>query len=243
MHQRVLAGETVQMEFEIRGLKGGRRVLVTHAVPMQEYGQTVHLAVTRDITERKRMEEHIHQLAFYDTLTHLPNRRLMNDRLAQAMTASRRSARYCALMFLDLDNFKPLNDTHGHVVGDALLVEAARRLKTCVREIDTVSRFGGDEFTVMLSELDVTLSDSVMQAHAIAEKIRTSLAEPYLLTIRDEGHADTLVKHHCTASIGIAVFIDHEADANKIVKWADAAMYQAKAAGRNQIRFYDANQP
>ncbi|ADL55878.1 PAS domain S-box protein [Gallionella capsiferriformans] len=242
MHQRVLAGETVQMEFEILGLKGGRRVLETHAVPMKEYGQTVQLAVTRDITERKKLEADIHQLAFYDTLTHLPNRRLMNERLAHAIMASRRSERYCALMFLDLDNFKPLNDTHGHVVGDALLVEVARRLKTCVREIDTVSRFGGDEFTVMLSELDVTLSDSVMQAQTIAEKIRGSLAEPYLLTIRHEGVADTIVKHHCSVSIGIAVFIGHDAEGDEILKWADAAMYQAKAAGRNQICFYQGAQ-
>ncbi|MDP1872415.1 MAG: PAS domain S-box protein [Gallionella sp.] len=238
MHQRVLAGESVQMEFEIRGLKGGRRILETHAVPMQEYGQTVQLAVTRDITERKRLEEDIHQLAFYDSLTHLPNRRLMNERLAHAIMASRRSDRYCALMFLDLDNFKPLNDTHGHVVGDALLIEVARRLKACVREIDTVSRFGGDEFTVMLSELDTTQSDSVMQAQSIAEKIRASLAEPYLLTVRHEGTADTLVKHHCSASIGIAIFMGHDADGDEILKWADAAMYQAKAAGRNQICFY-----
>jgi diguanylate cyclase (GGDEF)-like protein/PAS domain S-box-containing protein len=241
MHQRVLAGETMQMEFEVVGLKGGRRWLETHAVPMQEYGRTVHLAVTRDITERKKMEEQIHQLAFYDTLTHLPNRRLMVDRLAQNMTTSRRTGRYGALMFLDLDNFKPLNDTHGHVVGDLLLVEVAARLKRCVREMDNVSRFGGDEFVVMLSELDVDKSESILQSRVIAEKIRTALSEPYFLTARNDGLTDTTIQHHCTASIGVTVFINHEASQDDIIKWADLAMYEAKAAGRNQIRFYQAD--
>ncbi len=241
MHQRVLAGETMQMEFEVIGLKGGRRWLETHATPMQEYGRTVQLAVTRDITERKIMEEQIHQLAFYDTLTHLPNRRLMVDRLAQSMTTSRRTGRYGALMFLDLDNFKPLNDTHGHVVGDLLLVEVAGRLKRCVREMDNVSRFGGDEFVVMLSELDVDKSESILQSRVIAEKIRAALSEPYFLTARNDGLADTTIQHHCSASIGVVVFLNHNASQDDVIKWADLAMYEAKTAGRNQIRFYQAD--
>jgi diguanylate cyclase (GGDEF)-like protein/PAS domain S-box-containing protein len=241
MHRRVLAGEAVQMEFEVVGLKGGRRWLETHAVPMQEYGRTVHLAVTRDVSERKKMEEQIHQLAFYDTLTHLPNRRLMVDRLEQNMITSRRTGRYGALMFLDLDNFKPLNDTHGHVVGDLLLVEVAARLKYCVRETDSVSRFGGDEFVVMLSELDVDQAESIGQSRVVAEKIRAALSEPYLLTAQHDGLAATTIQHHCTASIGVAVFINHNASQDDIIKWADLAMYEAKAAGRNQIRFYQAD--
>ena len=192
-----------------------------------------------DITERKQMEDQIRQLAFHDPLTKLPNRRLLNDRLSQTMAASKRSACYGALMFLDLDNFKPLNDTHGHVVGDLLLIEAAERLKSCVREMDTVARFGGDEFVVMLGRLDEDKAGSAAQARVVAEKIRIRLAEPYVLTLRREGKVDATVEHHCTVSVGVALFINHEADRDDILKWADMAMYAAKQAGRNSIRFYD----
>lgn len=192
-----------------------------------------------DSTARKQAEEKIRQLAFYDTLTQLPNRRLLNDRLAQAMAASKRSGRYGALMFLDLDNFKPLNDTHGHDVGDLLLIEVARRTSGCIRQVDTVARFGGDEFVVMLSELDVDKAASIAQAGIVAEKIRATLAEPYVLTIRREGDAETTVEHRCTSSIGVVLFINHEASPEDIIKWADMAMYQAKEGGRNRIRFYE----
>ena len=156
------------------------------------------------------------------------------------MAASKRSGCYGALMFLDLDNFKPLNDTHGHVVGDLLLIEVADRLKACVREMDTVARFGGDEFVVMLSDLNADKAESTLQAEIVAEKIRIRLAEPYLLTIRHEGKADSTVEHLCTVSIGVTLFLNHVADQDDILKWADAAMYQAKDAGRNSIRFHDA---
>jgi diguanylate cyclase (GGDEF)-like protein len=142
-------------------------------------------------------------------------------------------------MFLDLDNFKPLNDTHGHVVGDSLLIEAAARLKSCVREMDTVARFGGDEFVVMLGELNPDKTASTTQARIVAEKIRTVLAEPYLLTIKHEGKADTTVSHSCTASIGVVMFLNHEGDQDDIMKWADTAMYRAKESGRNSICFHD----
>ncbi|MBK7425359.1 MAG: PAS-domain containing protein [Propionivibrio sp.] len=193
-----------------------------------------------DITERKQMEDQVHQMAFYDTLTRLPNRRLLDDRLSQSMAASKRSACYGALMFLDLDNFKPLNDLHGHAVGDLLLIEAAERLRACVREVDTVARFGGDEFVVMIGDLDADKNESMAQARLIAEKIRVTLSAPYLLTIRHEGKAETRVEHHCTASIGVALFINHEASQDDILKWADSAMYEAKEAGRNLVRFYEA---
>ncbi len=192
-----------------------------------------------DITERKKMEHHIRELAFHDSLTQLPNRRLLRDRLAQAMATNKRSGLYGALMFLDLDNFKPLNDARGHDFGDLLLIEVANRLKACVREMDTVARVGGDEFVVMLSELVVDRDDSTVQARNLAEKIRTALSEPYLLSIRRHGMADTTVTHHCTASIGVALFIDHEASPDDVLKWADAGMYQAKQSGRNSVRFYD----
>lgn len=197
-----------------------------------------YVSLFSDITERKAMEEQVYLLAFYDPLTRLPNRRLLNDRLAQAMTASKRSGRYGALMFLDLDNFKPLNDTHGHAVGDLLLSEAAARLKSSVRESDSVGRFGGDEFIVMLSDLSVDKTESYAQSRNIAEKIRVILAEPYRLTVRSDGKADTTVEHHCTASIGVVLFIHHECSQADIMARADAAMYQAKEAGRNLIRFY-----
>lgn len=243
MHKRVIAGETVQMEFEIVGLKGGRRWLETHAVPIFENGETLHLAVTRDITQRKQMEDKIRQLAFYDPLTDLPNRRLLNDRLSQAMALGKRTGSYGALMFLDLDNFKPLNDTYGHTAGDLLLIEAAIRLKDAIRGIDTVARFGGDEFVIMLSELNVDKAEASAQAKAVAEKILVSLAEPYVLTTGMEESEKSIVTHRCTVSIGVVVFIDHESTQDEILKRGDAAMYQAKEKGRNQISFWDINSP
>lgn len=157
------------------------------------------------------------------------------------MTASKRSGRYGALMFLDLDNFKPLNDLYGHAAGDLLLVEVARRISSCVREADTVARFGGDEFVVMLSELDVDKAESTAQASIVAGKIRAALAEPYLLTILKEGNAESALSYRCTSSIGVVLFINHEKKPDVILKLADAAMYKAKESGRNQICFNGAN--
>jgi diguanylate cyclase (GGDEF)-like protein/PAS domain S-box-containing protein len=197
------------------------------------------VVVSRDITERKLAEEKIQNLAFHDVLTGLPNRRLLNDRLIQTMAASKRSGHYAALMFIDLDNFKPLNDRHGHAAGDLLLEEVARRITGCVREVDTVSRFGGDEFVVLLSELDIDKAKSVVEAGIVAEKIRVALAEPYVLTIQPQGKAGITVTHHCTSSIGVEMFIDHEISTDDILKRADLAMYQAKNGGRNAIRLFD----
>jgi len=193
--------------------------------------------ITREITERRRLEEQIRQLAFYDTLTHLANRRLLVEHLDQAMSASKRSHRHGALLFLDLDNFKSLNDTHGHGVGDLLLIEVAERLKTCVREADTVARFGGDEFVVLLCELDTHKVEATAQAAAIAEKIRIRLAEPYVLQAAPSDPATGTIEHRCTASIGVAVFHGRDESQNSVIDRADAAMYQAKEEGRNRIRF------
>lgn len=195
--------------------------------------------VSRDITDRHRYEEQMRLLAFYDALTELPNRRLLNDRLSQIMAASVRSGCYGALMFLDLDHFKQINDSHGHGVGDLLLIEAADRLKSCVREVDTVARFGGDEFVVIISELAADKSESRSLAENVAEKIRIALSEPYLLRVEHEGATDCFIEHHCAASIGIVLFINHDDRQCDILRWADAAMYKAKEAGRNLIRFYD----
>ncbi|HEY5994040.1 MAG TPA: diguanylate cyclase [Gallionellaceae bacterium] len=197
------------------------------------------VVVSHDITERKAAEQEINKLAFYDTLTNLPNRRLEGDRQAQAMAASARTGRYGAVIFLDLDNFKPLNDTHGHGAGDQLLIEVAHRLSRCVREVDTVARFGGDEFVIVLSELHEEKKESTTEARRVAEKIRVALAEPYLLKLKGENEAERSVEYRCTSSIGVALFKDHKASAEDILKWADIAMYHAKAAGRNQICFYD----
>jgi len=202
---------------------------------------TGYHGITREITERKRVQDQVQQLALYDTLTKLPNRRLLNDRLAQTLAANSRKACYGALMFVDLDNFKPLNDRHGHFVGDLLLIEAADRIKSCLRKMDTVARFGGDEFVVMLTELNSDKATSQSQAGIVAEKIRVSLSEAYLLKLKREGEADTIVEHHCSASIGVVLFIGHDATQDDILKWADKAMYQAKDAGRNSIRFYEAD--
>lgn len=203
-------------------------------------GQTKYVVVvSHDVTERRRVEEKIHHLAFNDALTQLPNRLMLSDRLHQAMAASKRSGCYGALMFLDLDNFKPVNDMHGHDVGDLLLIEAAERLRSCMREMDTVARFGGDEFVALLSGLHACKVESTAQALRIAEKIRLTLSEPYHLILIREGAAEKKIEHRCTSSIGVALFLDHEVSENDLLKWADAAMYQAKEAGGNLIRLYD----
>lgn len=197
------------------------------------------IGIHTDITERKEMEEQIRQLAFFDPLTRLPNRRLLNDRMSRAMAASKRSGRYCGLMFADLDNFKPLNDKHGHEAGDLLLIEVAERLTKCVREADTVARFGGDEFVIMIGELDANRDESASQARAVAEKIRTALARSYVIAAQaDDGGLKT-IEHRCSASIGVALFINHEASQGEVLKMADIAMYAAKQSGRNRICFYE----
>lgn len=196
-----------------------------------------YIALFTDITERKSLEEKMQKMAFFDALTGLPNRHMLNERLSQIMAASKRSGLYSALMFLDLDNFKPLNDTHGHDVGDVLLIEVARRLTTCLREVDTVARFGGDEFVVILSELDADKTRATELAAGVAEKIRASVAAPYLLTVAQPGEQGTTVEHYCSASIGVVIFINHEVSQPDIMKSADAAMYLAKEAGRNAFCF------
>ena len=352
MHQRVLAGETAELTFEVVGLRGGRRWLETHAVPLQHHGQTVHLAVTRDVTERKQSEEaqriaatafesqqgmtitnaqrvilqvnkafsvitgysaeeavgqtprilssgrhdrayyeamsqsldatgawsgeiwnrrksgevypewlsisavkdtaervthyvaifsdiservsaqaQIDTLAFYDPLTSLPNRRLLLDRLDQAVHVSTRHDRKSALLFVDLDNFKTLNDTLGHFQGDLLLVQVAQRLKTCIREGDTLARLGSDEFVVMREDLSEDAMEAAKQAETVAGKILSAFVPAFTL---DQG------ARHSTPSIGITLFGGEALESNdQPLKRAELAMYQAKAAGRNMLRFFD----
>jgi diguanylate cyclase (GGDEF)-like protein/PAS domain S-box-containing protein len=243
--QTLLVGQVWHGEIINRRKNGDRYPEEMTITPVYlESDEITHfIAIKQDISERKRVEEQIHYLASYDTLTKLPNRRLLKDRIEQAMTASRRTGLYGALLFLDLDNFKPVNDRHGHEVGDMLLQETAHRLCCCVRQTDTVARFGGDEFIVLLNELDEDKTASAKQVAVIAEKIRLCLAGVYKLNIARNQNVSTTVEHHCSSSIGIVLFIEHEVTASEIIKLADVAMYQAKAAGRNMVRFHSDSVP
>ena len=197
--------------------------------------------ITREVTERKVMQDKVEQLAFYDVLTALPNRLLLSERLSHSMAGSKRSNKYCALIFLDLDNFKSLNDTHGHSMGDVLLVEVSHRLKTCVREIDTVSRFGGDEFVLILQDLDEKSASSKTLAKQVAEKIRVSLSKPYYLSYSVSDTQNAMIEHYCTASIGIVLFKSDSDSKDELLKKADKAMYKAKEVGKNTIEFYESD--
>jgi len=183
-----------------------------------------------DITSRKEAEDQIQSLAFFDPLTGLPNRRLLMDRLKQAVASGTRREKRGALLFVDLDNFKNLNDTLGHDKGDLLLQQVAQRLTTCIREGDTVARLGGDEFVVMLEDLSANQMEAAAQAEIVGEKIHVTLNQIYVLAN---------YSHHSTASIGITLFGDQSEDIEEPLKRADLAMYQAKAAGRNTLRFFD----
>jgi len=194
-------------------------------------GETVqYVAVFTNIAERKKAEDEIYHLAFYDVLTGLPNRRLLHDRLDVALSVSGRTHQYGALLFLDLDNFKTLNDTLGHEYGDMLLIEVANRLKFSVREADTVARLGGDEFVVLLENISENQEDASQKVAHIAEKIRTILADPYQLNEN---------MRHTSPSIGVCLFFDHDVLVDELLKRADMAMYQAKSSGRNRVCFFD----
>jgi len=197
------------------------------------------ISVSRDITERQNHEEQIRRLAFYDPLTQLPNRRMFQDRLQLMVTANSRDEQLNALLFIDLDHFKTLNDTQGHNMGDRLLIAVAARMQDCLREEDLVARLGGDEFVVMIANLG---EDEVAAGHAaeeIAEKIRLSICKPYKLSIKEDLDDKHEIVFHCTPSIGISIFKSNLTSHDEILKQADVAMYQAKAAGRNSIRFFD----
>ena len=228
-------GEPVMDELMGVSVPGRDNVwILVSAMPLFKDGKLAQVyAIFEDVTERQRMQQQLRQLAYVDPLTQLPNRRLLLDRLSQAL--SKRSAAHGALMFLDLDNFKPLNDQCGHEAGDLLLIEVARRVKTCIREEDTVSRFGGDEFVVLVTELTADQTESANRMQAIAEKIRAKLAEPYCLHVQNAGAA--MVEHRCTASIGLTLFLHGQDVLDAVLQRADSAMYQAKVSGRNRVRY------
>jgi diguanylate cyclase (GGDEF)-like protein/PAS domain S-box-containing protein len=204
--------------------------LMITAVKDAEGMTTNYVGTLTDITVTREAANQIQHLAFYDVLTRLPNRRLLMDRLSLALAASLRSGKEGALLFLDLDNFKTLNDTLGHETGDQLLQQAAQRLESTVREGDTVARLGGDEFVVMLENLSSHRMEAAAQTEAIGAKVLSALNQTYQLGMH---------KYHCTTSIGSTLFGDHKTDIDELLKQADIAMYQAKKAGRNTLRFFD----
>ncbi len=191
------------------------------------------IAIARNITERKLAEQAIAHLAFHDALTGLPNRRLLGDRLETALAASQRNSTHGALLFLDLDKFKDLNDTYGHDVGDLMLQEVAQRLLQCIRAVDTVARLGGDEFVVLIQNQSADVDDARLHTATVGHKILSSLNDPYLL----RGMAHTI-----TPSIGATLFLGHGVACADLLKQADLAMYEAKAQGRNTLCFYE-NRP
>jgi diguanylate cyclase (GGDEF)-like protein/PAS domain S-box-containing protein len=184
---------------------------------------TYYVGVMRDITERKQLEEEVKQLAFFDTLTQLPNRRLFNDRLGQSLARAKREQASLALMFIDLDKFKPINDTHGHEAGDWVLQAVAKRIESCLRASDTAARVGGDEFLVLLPDLQTSAD-----AFAVAKKIRLKLEQPFVIP-----SGVTLL---ASASIGIAIFPDHAQTEQDLMRLGDRAMYEAKNAGGNFVQ-------
>ncbi|MCF8198265.1 MAG: PAS domain S-box protein [Sulfuritalea sp.] len=220
---------SVEEELQVRD---HRKWFETYKAPViDDNGELLGtVGFSRDISERKAAEDEIRRLAFYDSLTHLPNRRLLLDRLQQALASCTRSGKELAVLFIDLDNFKTLNDTLGHDIGDLLLKQVAERLASSVREGDTVARLGGDEFVIVLEDLSDTVYEAATQAEVVGEKILASLNQPYEL----DGH-------HCLSSpsIGIALLTGNETTIDDLMKRADVAMYQAKDAGRNTLRFFD----
>jgi diguanylate cyclase (GGDEF)-like protein/PAS domain S-box-containing protein len=232
MWQQLLATGTWSGEMWDRRKDGHiypKRTTIT-AIKNEAGATTEYVAIFSDITARKQAEEEIRNLAFYDALTKLPNRRLLLDRFRLALLASARSKHYGAVLFLDMDRFKTLNDTLGHDHGDLLLIEVAKRIQLCVREVDTVARLGGDEFVVLLEEVDYVAEEASQKVALIAEKIRASLAVPYMLKGSE---------YHSSPSIGVCLYRGNEESVDGLLKHADMAMYQAKESGRNVVRFFD----
>ncbi|MCF8167814.1 MAG: EAL domain-containing protein [Rhodoferax sp.] len=226
-------GERVSKEETNTGIDGvTTRTFLSVKQPLRDSNGQIYAlcGVSTDITELKNNREAIHQLAFYDALTQLPNRRLLLDRMQQTLSMRDRLAHDGALLYIDLDNFKTLNDTLGHDMGDQLLQQVAQRLSECTREMDTLARLGGDEFVVMLQGLSKDPSEAARQAELVAQKVVHTLAEPYQLGP---------LRYQNTVSLGIAMFSDPHSTQEELLKRADLAMYQAKADGRNALRFFN----
>ena len=238
--QRVMQGISVPHYRAYRLRKDGLQIPVMLSLsPIRDLqGNVIGISsVGHDISEQVRLEEQVKEMAFHDPLTKLANRRLLDNRISLALAVNRRSRSHSALLFIDLDNFKPLNDSHGHEAGDLLLIEVAQRLKSCVREVDTIARIGGDEFVVLLTELEAEEGIAKQHALEVAEKIRLSLEESYSLEVQQQS-ADKKVSHMCSASIGVTLFSGVEKSHDELLIEADAGMYEAKHAGRNRVMMY-----
>jgi diguanylate cyclase (GGDEF)-like protein/PAS domain S-box-containing protein len=233
-HIAALQAHEVFLDFEMQRTRADGSVMwvsISGAPIFDPNGVfTGYRGTGRDISARKQAEADIERLAFFDSLTGLPNRRLLIDRLTQAVAASARHGSFGALLFIDLDNFKILNDTRGHHMGDELLKQVANRLAECVRGVDTVARLGGDEFVVMLEELGATEMEAAAQAEAVGKKVLTALNQHFELGGQP---------HHSSPSIGVTLFFDRQQSVDILLQRADLAMYQSKAAGRNTLRFFD----
>lgn len=226
-------GERVQLEEVNRNLEHqGERAYLSVKLPLRRPDGSIYAlcGISTDISEHKKNLEQIHRLAFYDSLTGLPNRRLLQERLQHALDLQQRGQQEGALLFIDLDNFKNLNDTLGHAVGDQFLQQVAQRLRSQVRKEDTLARLGGDEFVLMLEGLPASGRAAVGQIETVAGKLLACLAQPYEL----QGQL-----HSSSASIGVTLFSSADGTVEELLKQADLAMYQAKAAGRNAVRFFD----
>jgi len=228
--EKMIESETKQLDAEGKRKDGSIFPISVSVSLLPRSGRIIYVGVIRDITRERQHIEEVYRLAFFDPLTELPNRRLVLDRLEQAILTASRTGQYGALMFLDLDHFKQLNDTLGHDVGDELLQQVGGRLQSCVRDCDTVARMGGDEFVVLLEALSTHPIDAAAQTKAVANKILQVLGQPYHLCEHS---------YVSTPSIGIVIFLDHIESTEELCKKADVAMYQAKAVGRNTIRFFD----
>ena len=233
-HRQELLAQRPFLDFEILRRDGAGRdywISISGIPFYRADGQFAgYRGVGRDITAQKSAQQTIRRLAYYDSLTKLPNRQLLMERLSDAVSICRRQKDQSALLFIDLDGFKSLNDTKGHPVGDVLLSQVGSRLKSAVRDVDTVARLGGDEFVVLLNALSASVAQAANQARMVGQKMLAALSEPYNLNGLD---------YRCTSSMGITLFCGNDLDLEQILQRADLAMYQAKADGRNQLRFFD----
>ena len=226
-------------EYKIQLPDGSQRWLHGHSLPRKEAdGSILWHGLVTDITERKNLNEEIKQLGFYDTLTGLANRRLLRDRLSQALLMSERTKKFGAILFIDLDKFKPLNDQYGHWAGDELLIQIARQLKTCVRVTDSIARHGGDEFVILMNALSADKAESISQALHVAEKIQVVLNQTFSLRVQHDGLPTQHIEHASSASIGLTLFHGNQCDQAAVLRMADTAMYEAKRQGGGKASLY-----